>query len=121
MMSKKKLFNVVVIFMLTLLMLIPANTKEKSNVAYASENNSTRSQEYVEAMGRGWNLGNSFDGYQGNLNVADDRETAWGNPRVTKELIQSIKDRGYDSIRIPMPAYRRYSLVDNKYVMDENC
>lgn len=98
MMSKKKLFNVVVIFMLTLLMLIPANTKEKSNVAYAAENNSTRSQEYVEAMGRGWNLGNSFDGYQGNLNVADDRETAWGNPRVTKELIQSIKDRGYDSI-----------------------
>ncbi|NGZ75209.1 cellulase family glycosylhydrolase [Saccharibacillus alkalitolerans] len=52
-------------------------------------------QSYVEAMQPGWNLGNSLDA------VGAD-ETAWGNPRVTKELIQGIAAQGYKSIRIPV-------------------
>lgn len=52
-------------------------------------------QSYVEAMQPGWNLGNSLDA------VGAD-ETAWGNPRVTKELIQKIAAQGYKSIRIPV-------------------
>ncbi|MDO3408166.1 cellulase family glycosylhydrolase [Saccharibacillus sp. CPCC 101409] len=52
-------------------------------------------QSYVEAMQPGWNLGNSLD------SVGSD-ETAWGNPRVTKELIQGIAAQGYKSIRIPV-------------------
>ncbi len=52
-------------------------------------------QSYVEAMQPGWNLGNSLDA------VGAD-ETAWGNPRVTKELIQNIAAQGYKSIRIPV-------------------
>ncbi|OWA34062.1 cellulase [Saccharibacillus sp. O16] len=52
-------------------------------------------QSYVEAMQPGWNLGNSLD------SVGAD-ETAWGNPRVTKELIQNIAAQGYKSIRIPV-------------------
>src|SRR5690606_33091529 len=49
----------------------------------------------VEAMQPGWNLGNSLDA------VGAD-ETAWGNPRITKELIQNIAAQGYKSIRIPV-------------------
>ncbi|MUG46424.1 cellulase family glycosylhydrolase [Paenibacillus woosongensis] len=52
-------------------------------------------QSYVEAMQPGWNLGNSLDA------VGAD-ETAWGNPRITKELIQNIAAQGYKSIRIPV-------------------
>ncbi|MCM3785169.1 cellulase family glycosylhydrolase [Neobacillus mesonae] len=52
-------------------------------------------QSYVDDMQPGWNLGNSLDA------VGDD-ETAWGNPKITKELIEEIADQGYKSIRIPV-------------------
>lgn len=52
-------------------------------------------QSYVNAMQPGWNLGNTLD-----ATGAD--ETSWGNPKVTKELIQNIAAQGYKSIRIPV-------------------
>lgn len=52
-------------------------------------------QSYVEAMQPGWNLGNTFD-------ATGEDETSWGNPRVTKELIDRIASEGYNSIRIPI-------------------
>lgn len=52
-------------------------------------------QTYVDGMQPGWNLGNSLD------TVGPD-ETNWGNPRVTRELIQQIAAQGYRSIRIPV-------------------
>ncbi|WJH29744.1 cellulase family glycosylhydrolase [Paenibacillus sp. CC-CFT742] len=55
----------------------------------------TKIQSYVSAMEPGWNLGNSLDA------VGED-ETAWGNPRITKELIKQITKQGYKSIRIPV-------------------
>ncbi|VTR42627.1 Endoglucanase A [Actinobacillus pleuropneumoniae] len=50
-------------------------------------------QAYVNDMQPGWNLGNSLDA------VGAD-ETAWGNPRITKALIDQIAAQGYKSIRI---------------------
>lgn len=64
------------------------------NAAFAAAPQSAM-QSYVEAMQPGWNLGNSLDA------VGAD-ETAWGNPRITKELIQNIAAQGYKSIRIPV-------------------
>ncbi|MBS5910076.1 MAG: cellulase family glycosylhydrolase [Paenibacillus macerans] len=52
-------------------------------------------QAYVEAMQPGWNLGNTLD------STGSD-ETSWGNPRITRELIQQIAAQGYKSIRIPV-------------------
>jgi len=49
----------------------------------------------VAAMQPGWNLGNSFDA------VGAD-ETAWGNPRVTQALLDTIRAQGFNSIRIPV-------------------
>nr|WP_211228537.1 cellulase family glycosylhydrolase [Glycomyces tenuis] len=51
--------------------------------------------ETVAAMQPGWNLGNSLD------SVGAD-ETAWGNPRITQELIQNVAAQGFNSIRIPV-------------------
>lgn len=41
----------------------------------------------------GWNIGNTLEAIGG--------ETAWGNPRVTKELIDLVKKNGFNAIRIP--------------------
>jgi endoglucanase len=49
----------------------------------------------VAAMQPGWNLGNTFDA------VGPD-ETAWGNPRVTRELLDELRDQGFRSLRMPV-------------------
>ena len=83
----------------------------------AVEENSA-SLDYVKALGAGWNLGNSFDGVNTSLDEEDLLETAWGNPVVTKELIQSAKAKGYDTIRMPMTLYRRFD--ENTYEIDKS-
>ncbi len=42
----------------------------------------------------GWNLGNSLDAPEG--------ETAWGNPAITPELLQTVAARGFELVRIPV-------------------
>ncbi len=41
----------------------------------------------------GWNIGNSLEATGG--------ETAWGNPKTTKALIDLVKANGFNAIRIP--------------------
>ncbi|WP_247041277.1 cellulase family glycosylhydrolase [Arthrobacter rhizosphaerae] len=50
--------------------------------------------EQVAAMQPGLNVGNSLDALGG--------ETAWGNPLINEELLQTIKANGYKSIRLPV-------------------
>lgn len=38
----------------------------------------------------------------GNPDGADNAETAWGNPTVTKKMIKAVKDAGFNAIRIPV-------------------
>jgi endoglucanase len=52
------------------------------------------STELIAKHKLGWNLGNSFD--------APQSETAWGNPAVTRELIQAVAASGFDLVRIPV-------------------
>lgn len=89
-----------------------------AGMAAEADKAETASQQYVAAMGQGWNLGNTFDGVDTNEEVEDVGETAWGNPVVTKELLQAVKAKGFDSVRMPMTAYRRYTEVDGKLTID---
>ena len=50
------------------------------------------------AMGLGWNLGNQLEASSGGL----PSETCWGNPEITKELIDTIKAQGFKTVRIPV-------------------
>ncbi|MCL2286717.1 MAG: cellulase family glycosylhydrolase [Firmicutes bacterium] len=59
----------------------------------------SRSLDYAASMGMGWNLGNTLDSLGGNNLIG--WETSWGNPVTTRELINSIADRGFGHIRIP--------------------
>ena len=52
------------------------------------------SLEFTKGMSPGWNIGNSLDAIGG--------ETAWGNPKITQKLIDSVKAAGFKSIRIPV-------------------
>jgi endoglucanase len=71
---------------------------------------SLNSYEFSKKFGRGWNLGNSLEAIGG--------ETAWGNPKTTQRLIDSIKASGFNSIRIPV-AWSTFSDADN-YIIDTN-
>ncbi|WP_346880906.1 glycoside hydrolase family 5 protein [uncultured Algibacter sp.] len=53
------------------------------------------SMELVADMKPGWNLGNSLD-------AEGIDETVWGNPVVTKALIDKIKERGFGTLRVPV-------------------
>ena len=57
-------------------------------------------------MGTGWNLGNTLDAtsdwLRGKPSLPIDYETAWGNPEVTPELIRTIKEAGFGTVRVPV-------------------
>lgn len=55
-------------------------------------------QQITEAMGVGYNLGNSLEANSGGT----PNETAWGNPVLTKKFVLAAKAAGFQSIRIPV-------------------
>ena len=63
----------------------------------SAEEFSKTSFDFVQQMTTAINLGNSFDG---SVDKAD--ETAWGNPKITEELIDAYKTAGFDTIRLPV-------------------
>lgn len=54
---------------------------------------SSNAMELAAKIKLGWNLGNSLEATGG--------ETAWGNPQVSKALIDKVKESGFNAIRIP--------------------
>ncbi|MBQ8928178.1 MAG: cellulase family glycosylhydrolase [Oscillospiraceae bacterium] len=54
----------------------------------------------VSELHIGWNLGNTLDCY--NVDWQADSETAWGNPKTTKAMIDSVKAQGFSAVRIPV-------------------
>ncbi len=73
--------------------------------------------EFINRMNVGWNLGNSFDskcdrksrGYDANPK----QELNWGNPYVTKELIDYVASCGFNTIRIPVSWYYNTGVDEN--------
>lgn len=54
---------------------------------------SSTAVELAAQINLGWNIGNTLEASGG--------ETAWGNPKVTKALIDLVKQNGFNAIRIP--------------------
>ena len=95
---KKMLCTLLVAMMLLAALPVSASAEEQTGMT---------ANEIVAQMGIGWNLGNSFDATNGNKSNVYSQETSWGNPRVTAEAIQRVKDAGFDTIRIPVTWYRQ--------------
>lgn len=67
-------------------------------------------QELVAEMNTGWNLGNTLD--------ADGGETAWGNPVTTHEMIDAVREAGFNTIRIPT-TWNKHFIEGDDYKIDE--
>lgn len=68
-----------------------------------TENNSgfRTAQEIVSDINIGWNLGNSLECYD-YKSWTTNAETAWGNPKTTQAMIDSVKNAGFNAVRIPV-------------------
>ena len=64
----------------------------------ASAEFSQSSYAFSQNMTIGYNIGNSLD----SVLTSSADETYWGCPKITQGLVQAIKDKGYDVIRIPV-------------------
>lgn len=64
----------------------------------------TESVAFAQSLGRGWNLGNTFEACEKHSTekAGLETETMWGNPKTTKELFAFVKECGFDSIRLPV-------------------
>ena len=61
-------------------------------------------QDLADHINVGWNLGNTFDAYGTWISGTspDAYETAWGNVSTTKAMIESVREQGFNTIRIPI-------------------
>lgn len=73
-------------------------------------------------LGNGINLGNTFEAYgHGTLGTnaaVKSYETLWGQPYTTKEIIQGMKDCGFDTIRIPVAWTNMMAYEDGDYTIN---
>ena len=74
----------------------------------------------VKDMKAGWNLGNALDstGEFTRDYTPEEVEKSWGNPAVTKELIQAVKEGGFHTVRVPVTWNLRFDPED--YTIEED-
>lgn len=65
------------------------------------------SGEIINDINAGWNLGNTLDSNgdwitQYSPGTPKDFETAWGNPQTAKNMIDSVKNAGFNAVRVPV-------------------
>lgn len=63
----------------------------------------------TKVMGLGWNLGNQLEAVTDGV----PKETNWGNPVVTEELIKAVKAAGFQSVRIPVSYFTKIGKAPN--------
>ncbi len=80
----------------------------------------TESTEFAQKLGAGWNLGNTFDACEkkSTEKTGLEAEMMWGNPKTTKELIDLVKDSGFDTVRIPVTWAQHLGDAPD-YIIDE--
>lgn len=77
----------------------------------------TEALAFVRNLKIGWNLGNTFDAYQeSGLKSELDSETCWGAVATTKEMIDDLKEAGFNAVRIPVTWHTH---VDEEYQISE--
>ena len=97
--SKRKLAGIIHFIMMGVL---AAGIFPMSAKAEGEKLTGKTAMEITGMMEKGWNLGNTFDAIGGNKNDVYSQEQSWGNPKVTKELIDGVKAAGFNTIRIPI-------------------
>ncbi|WP_155828751.1 glycoside hydrolase family 5 protein [Butyrivibrio sp. XPD2006] len=68
--------------------------------------NSEETQKLIQDMGVGINIGNTLDACNWNAmfttSSGNSTETSWGNPAITEQYIQTLKNSGFKTVRVPV-------------------
>ena len=84
------------LLLLAVLLFFGISTGQAQTTDVAPDNNGMNlsAQEWCRNVVMGWNLGNALESGGG--------ETAWGNPKTTREMIHAVREAGFNAIRIPV-------------------
>ena len=78
------------------------------------------SEDIVQEMGFGWNLGNTLDAFDyANRSYHDEgiiSETSWGNIETNEDIIDELVRKGFKAVRIPVTWHNH--LIDKNYTID---
>lgn len=96
----------------------PFTTSEQSDIVIPEVNITKESipdneaLQFVQNMKTGWNLGNTLDAHNSNGSFIDElqTETAWGNPVTTKEMIDTVKAAGFNTLRLPITWHQHVTI-----------
>ena len=104
---------------------IPKLTSEGTNPepaaapAYSGSFASYSSVQFAAKMQSGWNLGNTFDanstGDKANKGLST--ETSWGMPATTQAMINTVADKGFKTLRIPI-SWHNHITDGTNYTID---
>lgn len=89
--------------------------KDEEPILIEGEIEDLTSSELVKKMKIGWNLGNTLDATGGS---GLSTETSWGNPITTKEMIDLVKETGFNVLRIPT-TWEKHLGPEPDYIIDE--
>ncbi|MDD6270293.1 MAG: cellulase family glycosylhydrolase, partial [Oscillospiraceae bacterium] len=114
MQTKNKFAKKAVAFSMSCMMAVTAfGTPSFGSVSAAG----LTADQITEEMKIGWNIGNSLDSVPKTSDVAT-HETAWGNPKVTQELIDAVKAKGFNTVRVPTTWYPHVTESNGTYTID---
>lgn len=143
--KKKTISTCIMVLLLTALFLVgcksnneidtTTDTPSKTEVTEAPEKEDTvidknddmrinlNSLELVKLMGNGINLGNTMEAY-GRKELGIDAEvskyeTFWGQPVTTQEMIDAMKEYGFDSLRIPVAWTNTMDFENGDYTISD--
>lgn len=120
---KKKILSVLTSAACMLCMMSVSDNAEET--VEAATLSGLSAAEITSQMKIGWNLGNSFDATSGSLkpNAAPEKfVTSWGNPEPEKELFETVKAGGFNTVRIPITWYQHlvYDEANDFYEIDQS-
>ena len=130
---KKKLLSLGLVLTMVASLFAGCGNKEKeteTTTGTKSETEETKDPykdmnaiEFTEVMGNGINLGNTMEAYghssYGISSATSVYETAWGMPVTTAEMIQGMKDAGFDSLRVPVAWTNMMDFENGDYTINE--
>lgn len=132
--AKMKLLSLTMILVLALgCFTACGDGKNKENETKAPTNNTDGGQsdkykdmnaiEFTKVMGNGINLGNTMEAYGHSAYGIDAAtsvyETSWSMPVTTKEMIQGMKDAGFDSLRVPVSWTNMMDFENGDYTINQ--
>ncbi|MBR3629446.1 MAG: cellulase family glycosylhydrolase [Oscillospiraceae bacterium] len=80
----------------------PDNTTKKEEKPVISTNG-TQAAQIAADIRVGWNLGNTLDCYDDKGKTAPEQlETYWGNLKTTKAMMDAVRAKGFNAVRIPV-------------------